>query len=306
MLNPQTTVNTNKDRTFIYRPFFKFRLSARVVLALYCGLIATTVTSTVFLGKNKFKYREEISSRIAKIPLSERQQLETFLRQVIFESSFGFVLFGEKPMALEDFLEIDDIPQNFISNYYGLDYEIKLFNLRLGIDVWKKYRHLFPSKKYHLAIERREDGTTVYLINQTAFARTFEKHKQDFVNVLGDDFTLEKLIECITSEKYKVIEKLKRNAALLGTLLGYGRNNSWLYHDWLKLRKIKIVRPLSPFSKIPNPDLSIPVVPPGFGCNPTSEETKELRRQYKKTRQRIYKAYQKGDFLEITLQKFCE
>lgn len=41
-------------------------------------------------------------------------------------------------------------------------------------------------------------------------------------------------------------------------------------------------------------------------CDPNSKETLDLKKKYSRQRIDIYKAYQKGDFLEVTLLKLTE
>jgi hypothetical protein len=52
--------------------------------------------------------------------------------------------------------------------------------------------------------------------------------------------------------------------------------------------------------------LGLTIHPPYFACDPDSAETKALREKYRKQRLEIYKEYQKGDFLEVTLKKLTE
>jgi hypothetical protein len=43
-----------------------------------------------------------------------------------------------------------------------------------------------------------------------------------------------------------------------------------------------------------------------FLCDPKSQETLHLKRKYKAQRADMYKKYQEGDFLEVTLLKLTE
>lgn len=213
-------------------------------------------------------------------------------------------------MAFDVCLDLDAIPLQFFRAYTSLDYEIDLFNFRLGLDIWKKYQHLFPSKKYLLAVKKTtsdDDLTTVYFVNRSSFTKIVEKHQKDFERVLGRDVKAQDFFDCLARKECDFDLKLGQHTALLGIVLGYGRDNAWLYYNWMKLRKKKLAKPsLNFFSTPANPVLTMPTGFPGFCCNPNSSETNELRKEYAQTRLKIYEAYQKGDFLETTLKKLCE
>ena len=51
-----------------------------------------------------FSSKSKIAHTLATIPLSERERLEFFFRNLITQDTFGHVLFGEKPLSFTSVL----------------------------------------------------------------------------------------------------------------------------------------------------------------------------------------------------------
>lgn len=92
---------------------------------------------------------------------------------------------------------------------------------------------------------------------------------------------------------------------LLGTLLGYGRDNSWLF--WQQTRKqgicLDTVWEDSEYTYKWRDETPFP--PPQFVGDRSSEESKQLKQGYLQARKEILDLYEKGDFLETTLGLLC-
>lgn len=113
---------------------------------------------------------------------------------------------------------------------------------------------------------------------------------------------------------------LKHHQGLIGTLLGYGRNNAWAFHlrDQAQQAKKDPIRILQSAAaqkreKALNEKLKLftrgqrfnPLFMnlPGFVADLDSIETQILRTQYEQDYQTILRRYKEGDFLEVTLQQ---
>jgi hypothetical protein len=294
---------------------------------------AVMIFGYLFQVKEKFKYKQEIRAKLAQIPLEERQYLEEFFRFIISKVTFGYVLFGDKPMSLHDFLPMHDIPSHYLNSYWSMEAGLEYCRMQKGIETWKKYRHLFPINKYLFLIKDPkyppsikegkypEVRTAVFLINKTGFEQIVKKYQQDFSKVVKRDINAKELLDCFTDADCNFSKKLRRHPALLGILLGYGRDNAWLYHRWIESKRNVIhllerarnlsamqVGPivLASFAELPYLGFSEPILLPSFFCDPKSAETKELWKKYTSQRSRMVQEYLKGDFLEITLQKLTE
>lgn len=287
------------------------RISVAASLILFAAF--ATLAWWKFQSKKNLKHENAIREKIAQIPSEDRKNITRFLTFVVFQSSFGYVLFGDKPMAFEEFIETDDIPREYFRSYTDVQQGLKYYVWQRGIKAWEKYQHLFPSNHFRLIVKKAQkpgDTTTVILIRKSAFESTVLKYRQDFETTLRQKVSPEGLLADFYNRGFG--EALDHHPALLGILLGYGRNNAWHYFNWIESKRQRPSKsernnfvPL-PFSKAPHPHLELSILLPGFGCDPNSEETKELRQKYGAQRHRIYEAYQGNDFLEVTLKKLTE
>ncbi len=242
----------------------------------------------------------------------------------MLDSTGIYVLFGDKPMCLDEFIRTDRIWKEymyFFTNLYcGLDH----CKYQRGWQVWEKYKHLFPLKKFILVQQEIYDfvgHTTVSFVHKKNFLKVMDMYSQDFKKILGENFNPNDIIDCFANSKCILHKKIKRHSALLGMFLGYGRDNAWYFYNLSRLRKqshksaeaqkefLRVQAQFIPFVTSRsnwNPDFGCLINLPMFMCDPNSEETRDLRQKYVKQRREIYKAYQKGDFLEITLLKLTE
>ncbi|MCB1107825.1 MAG: hypothetical protein KDK76_07000 [Chlamydiia bacterium] len=108
---------------------------------------------------------------------------------------------------------------------------------------------------------------------------------------------------------------LKGHEGLIGTLLGYGRGNAWLFYERSQGKKVHLssawkqsLENYTVIGMIKNylsserrNDLSAHLLYPSFVADLDSEETQALKKEYQESRQRILDHYQGKDFLETTL-----
>jgi hypothetical protein len=112
---------------------------------------------------------------------------------------------------------------------------------------------------------------------------------------------------------------LKNHDGLIGTLLGYGRNNAWAFHEKSKnmqsfidekeqLRMKTFCQQQGSWKFFTGSfcrDFSyLPL--PGFAADFNDPETKTLKNTYSKSRNKILDSYREKDFLEVTLHLLCE
>ena len=285
-----------------------------------------------------------------KLNNSEKKSLDFFFRAT-FDDNFGYVLFGNKPMALCGYNKIHisenhkikpiyKIAKSIYEAYYPYNRKIKK-----GWDIWRKHQRFFSSEDFIIKSEPNpwnNDYEFIILINKSLFFNTIDQHKDDFYNVLGKSFDAHKLWNQCKSGKNLLMDLLKGHNGLIGTLLGYGRDNAWNYHERDLLfkktfppdskeeiikNKCKIVEYsnilkifcsedmeiLDDFFYTTNPfedrrSEYIAQLPqllrlPQFVANPDSEETKCLKEIYTQNRKDIIELYENKDFLKITLER---
>lgn len=153
--------------------------------------------------------------------------------------------------------------------------------------------------------KKKNGGSLLVLINKQEFMNVVASHKNDF-----GDITLSSTI----------MTKLQSNDFLMGILLGYGRENAWLYyrknHCLEKIQLTSFVEPQE-HERFSNyvvskgiwgfatgslfTDLSQWPLP-GFAVDPEIAETKSLKKKYNMGRQKLIACFDRRNFLDATLE----
>lgn len=255
----------------------------------------------------------------------DRYYLATFLRITLFCDDFAYLLFGSKPIAITNFSK--SLPFK-----YTYEFVSKLnFEINKGLEIFKKNQHLFSSSNIIVHLEEDDDYSYLFMINKKNLLKTLNEHIEDFKLVLGPKTTTESLFIQITENigKDAFFKAIGQHEASLGILLGYGRNNAWLFHQkktlLLKLNTLKpplkwdsslekafaqIIQKTSSFCQEPPVWRYLLITPrihlPHFMADPNSLETKKLKERYEKERVDIKKLFAKQDYVEATLQRLTE
>jgi len=284
------------------------------------ALLFLIVIGSVFALAHKQTLRS--SKILSQMSPEERYFLATFLRVILFSDDFSYLLFGSKPIAITNFEK--SIPFNFL---YDCVSELN-FEISQGLGVFKKQQHLFSSGNILVRFDEDADNSYLLMINRKNLLNTLEEHIDDFKQVLGPKITTESLFAQITGKEY-LADVIKNHEALLGILLGYGRNNSWLFHqkktislrlngskppskrdNFLEKEFAEIVQKTTFFSEdnherkyiLKNP--RIPLL--HFMADPNTKETKQLKEQYGKEREEMKNRFSKRSFVEATLEQLME
>lgn len=278
---------------------------------------------------------QSIAQKLKNIPSEEQECLEFFFRSHF--NCLGYALFGDKPMAVmgynEPKSEVIDI-YDMLDRSFGVfdPYNLKAYR---GWKLWKKYQHFLPMKNYAFVESKNfveNSHVALVFINKKAFLNTVAMHLNDFKNVLGDHITPEGLLEEVLKSNDIFGEVLKRHQGIIGTILGFGRHNAWLFHRREEMtvlsgkmspllgkprnfvRRVSnaafqnqldaLDKALQSFDDRATPDFNLLQIGlPRFVADPNDPETKRLKIEYEKQYRQIIHRYQKGDFLEITLQQ---
>jgi hypothetical protein len=175
----------------------------------------------------------------------------------------------------------------------------------LAWKTWKKYENLFITDKIFIWSEQSpwiENGELIVVANKKQVERIIRENEQDF-----RPFKQLKI-----KDLFK--ESLQFHDGRLGTLLGYGRLNSWLFYE----NKRDSLKPIfsSEHEQLfkntkaalyfsfgwPAVEMTQALVYPTILGDPNDAETKKLQLDYLQTRKQILDFYQDKDFLEATLQ----
>ena len=294
---------------------------------LVCGILLVCVE--VILKKDPTPIENEpIVEILSRIPQKDRIHLEYFFSQCIGWDELGYVLFGDKPMALSSYEHIE----NPLSHLRALKYALSPRRIKhlKGYQAWKKYEKLFSITQFIFIYEENRDGTDIILVNKEKFIQTVDAHQSDFESILKRPITGKGLLEEISREGLSK-SPLFNHDLLLGILFGYGRGNALLFEQrtLLPLEKVEdfdrkhhfaaawkeeeiaeweeaftsSVNWISAYitgSHLKNMELN-PL--PGFMAVLDSPETEAIKQQYLETRKKLIDAYKGKDFLETTLQQ---
>ncbi len=177
-----------------------------------------------------------------------------------------------------------------------------------------KYAPNFSNSRFALYTYPSENCENVCLaiIDKEKFLQTVERYSEDFLSILQEQ-SIESKDLLNNAKLCQFIIHLDHDG-LIGTVLGYGRENAWLFKKCRDLNEEtwplaspweefedayletlnKRDRSFSPW------DTSDLFYPP-FACDPTSEETQQLKETYQREREEIIKYYEGKDVVEATL-----
>lgn len=262
----------------------------------------------------------DISEILSNIPVRDKKRLEYFFREFFVTNFLGYVLFHAKPVAIHQYLDSFKDTTS-ISFSFFVPSNLKS---RKSYKTWLKYRDLFPMSNFVIKEEKNpwaNRGSLVIVLNKQLFIETVDENIHDFEVVLGRKIHSEDLWKEV-QEKPLLTDILKLHDGLIGTLLGYGRNNSWKFYSERTLphNELTIRTPWEKnivFNKIDNLIRSIGFVDqfcgnftqdlnltflPAFKAIIGSSETNQLINKYVDCREKMLNFYVNKDFLETTLK----
>jgi hypothetical protein len=159
---------------------------------------------------------------LASVPDNERKELSRFFEEIIFKDSFGYTIFGDKPISFATYNVGKYIRHS--DNYSSLIIE-------RGEELWRKYAAILQSKNFVFKFQSFANigRHEIYLINKKAVQEIAMKHLESFKKILGNDFTPEKLIQELECPATKIQDILHEHEGLFGILLGYGYKNAFAF-----------------------------------------------------------------------------
>ncbi len=244
------------------------------------------------------------------LPLKDKEKLAALMQMLFARDNFAYTILGNKPVSWATYK--NPYPFSSWKNFYSSFSDYHLI-LRDGWNTWKKYSHLFPSSTLLWAESSKfhPDSTSILIVNVEQLNAIVNNYKKDFEEVLQRKvIDGRQLLEEAKSGTF-IHDVLKGHQALIGIVLGYGRDNSWKFlEEGCKNRKpIGWVWGEEDFSfpdKIPD-EMSLTEFHlshyscPSFAGDPNSKESLALKADYLSTKQKVMEYYKGKDFLEATL-----
>jgi hypothetical protein len=281
------------------------------VALLICGLLFIGGLAFLVCERNRYNIisHEElliIREKLKVLSPQEKQDLAFFIGQVISFDYYPYTLVGYKPMSICNVIAEDT--EDLLAFSREAFKNPRHQTLRRGYLVWEKYQSLFPRKK-HILISysflgkgRRE----IALICPEVCMATIQEHLDDFREILEKPCTTKEVFWILTHPEHSDFYTIINHTRLVGILLGFGRNNAYLYEQYRGGASRSVTwhqrseqDPLQTFSnEWPWPGA---LLSPDFACDPTTEETQQLKKHYKKARKIVCWTYFLRNNLEVTL-----
>ena len=232
------------------------RFSYKDILALRDGggeTLLSYVAKNSFLGPYYFKPLLKIgashrlststfpsspqSSSIEDIEDKQSVHLIEKLMITLFKNDcFGHTLLGGKPISFW-YNYVPIVPWAGRSN----DQEMAALQQADVYEGWRTWEQYFGNRDFSKYIFKKFEsdnqivcglmpkGFCIVLINKQAFLERVRDHEGDFRDVLRESFsTPEALLKACETQSF--LDVLQNHKGLIGTLLGYGRDNSWVYY----------------------------------------------------------------------------
>lgn len=279
--------------------------------------------------------KPNIAQTLRSISSEDKYFLEVFFRSLVSHECGSYVFFGDKPAS---FMLFHDW-QKFDPKALYKARSLRCFSpAKRGFEIWQKHQHLFPLRTYALLKTRAffsDYAETVFLIHKKRLLHTLTQNFTDFHEVFPQFESASDLKNAILTDP-AILQQICVSDLLLGIILGFGRDNavlfarkkeieSFLYpqdYNWSKSyfgkQSIKAWQNLPTLEKELNSieakegevivhDDSSGIewalhYPAGFLVDTTKTDLHQLRSHLKQIRVNATQAYQKGNFLEVTLQ----
>lgn len=277
---------------------YSYRISS-----IFLSIVFSIILIFVIILKIKTNLQDSqnpIRLNLQKLTLLEKEYLTNFFKMTFFVSSFGYTIFGDKPMSIEtvDMVDTKKSVEGF--DYMDLEHIFDRYCLKEGWEVWQKYLTFFPLNGYSTISypipHAPSNQIEIAIINNHNFIRIVEENLFDFQMVIGNALTSEEVFHGYINITNNVFQPIRNHEGLFGILLGYGRENSMEY------MKLSGGQTLEAYSDIEPIDTQH-ILPPLFKVIPNSKETYNLRKKYEDQRIKIDEIYQNKNFLEKVLIK---
>jgi len=257
----------------------------------------------------------KIERLLSHMSAQEKDIVEEFWERLITHYHFGYVLFGNKPMATCSIAEHIDVLYIFSED------ALRNQRMRKGWNIWQKKCQFLESDHFVLRLTKNPlcpSMNMLVLINKELVLKCVTKNITLFRKALGEKIDPNKILVDLTTKNSVLQDTLNNHEELFGILLGYGTHNSLMYvktkpwnlHFPVVNRSLcssvwdcdrSSVR-LTPFNSC-DPYL-IFIDLPRFGVDKHDQETINLKNSYYKTLCELNNHFLQGNFLNGVLVKW--
>jgi hypothetical protein len=185
----------------------------RAVIVLFIVLSSACILLLHIPKEEKPSRKPYARELLQRLSPTEHKFLTCLCKELLYTSTFGYTLFGNKPLSLT----ID-------GSRPGLD--TKFIFLKFAIPLLCKHEKSLNSQNFMVLLEINEELPFIYLVNKRAFVKAVRENITIFQNVLGSDITPEGLLRDIEEKKCELGTAIKKNHALFGILFGFGTQNA--------------------------------------------------------------------------------
>jgi hypothetical protein len=227
--------------------------------------------------------KKALQKELSSLSREESKRLKELFDYHFFFSDFAYTLFGTKPMSIGRLLSTP--------------------KAKKGWEAWEKIKGSFDSKEFIIRKYTSNHHEFILVANLEKIEQIYYQNQQWFDEVFKGRMTFSALILCLR-EDGPLFQELIHDHLLVGILLGYGAYNAELFAKNQGLSEEKRTVLYSFSGKIhPIFYLFSETMPVSFACDPTTEETKELKQRYAKERKEILKMAKRDPLLTQMLAK---
>lgn len=245
--------------------------------------------------------------------------MQEFFRELLFKYPGAYTLFGTKPISSSCVYHLTEEDKQELQEYYTSLSEEKRSKMRkrkydydANYEKWQKIKDRFPIRQYLFgSFPSLFDDTVeiVLLVNIEETLRVILNDYEDFRRVVGHDFDPLEVVFEVENKNSEFWQTVMQHHALQGILLGFGRDNAWLFY-WEMLTKEDKGPTRNFLASLPlkcadnaniedyNPQ-NFPL--PAFGVYGLHPNT-QLIEKYKKEREQIKILYRGRDEVDVALE----
>ncbi len=179
---------------------------------------------------------------------------------------------------------------------------------RIGWEAWEKIAPHFRSQKFIIRKCVYNGYDFVFVANLKELEKVFHQNRAYFDQAFKGQMTPDRLISCLKDDG-PLFQMMMHDHLLVGILLGYGARNAEIFvhnhpYDLEDKRRI----PSGYFSSCIHPIFYVVsgLVPMNFVCDPTTEETRALKKRYTHERREIIKKSKKDSLFIQMLAALSE
>jgi hypothetical protein len=194
---------------------------------------AQILDSTQLGKKDEFLTHQDTSQQTSPFSkVFEEKILENFFKDLVCSSTAGYVLYGEKPLYLN----------NYCNEKYactGTKEHKEIIELCEVGDICKNFNKFDANYFLHITKQKINEyahGSELLVINKSSLINVVNKNMSLFQYKLGVNVTAEGLIKQLVDSQETISTLFKGNPSLLGIILGYGTENAITYERGIFLK----------------------------------------------------------------------